>query len=60
MNSPTPIPTPESQHDSWGYDLFLYGNEQILRGSDNGTLVAFAAIAFQQIRGKSEPPCCSA
>ncbi len=35
-----------------GYELLLYGNEQILRGSDNGTLVAFAAIAFQQIRGR--------
>lgn len=37
---------------SLGYELLLYGNEQILRGSDNGTLVAFAAIAFQQIRGR--------
>jgi hypothetical protein len=40
--------------DGWGYDLLLYANEQLLRGSDNVTLVAFAALAFQQIRGKGE------
>jgi hypothetical protein len=49
-------PSDESQNNAEGlaFDLLLYGNEQILRGSDNGTLVAFAAIAFQQIRGKNE------
>jgi hypothetical protein len=53
MSSPTQQPEPPNEN--WGYDLLLYGNEQILRGSDNGTLVAFAALAFQQIRGKGEP-----
>jgi hypothetical protein len=38
--------------EGWGYELLLYGNEQIIRGSDTGTLVALGAIAFQQIRGK--------
>lgn len=46
-------PGTEADH-SLGYELLLYGNEQILRGSDNGTLVAFVAIAFQQIRGRGE------
>jgi hypothetical protein len=41
--------------EGWGYDLLLYGNEQIIRGSDTGTLVALGAIAFQQIRGKGQP-----
>jgi hypothetical protein len=41
--------------EGWGYDLLLYGNEQIIRGSDTGTLVALGAIAFQQIRGKGLP-----
>jgi hypothetical protein len=40
--------------EGWAYDLLLYGNEQILRASDNATLVAFAALAFQQVRGKNE------
>ncbi|HKB40306.1 MAG TPA: hypothetical protein VKD72_28000 [Gemmataceae bacterium] len=44
------------QPEEWGYDLLLYGHEQILRGSDTGVLVAFAAIAFQQIRGGETPP----
>lgn len=45
----------ESQpDDSWGYELLLYGNEQILRGSDNGTLVAFAGIALVEIRGDAQ------
>ena len=38
--------------EGWGYDLLLYGNEQIIRGSDTGTLVAFGSIAFQELRGK--------
>jgi hypothetical protein len=33
----------------------MYGMEHIVRGSDTGTLVAFAALAFQQIRGKADP-----
>jgi len=33
----------------------MYGMEHLVRGSDTGTLVAFAALAFQQIRGKIEP-----
>jgi hypothetical protein len=52
--APGPQPAPEPTPDTWGFDLLLYGNEQILRGSDHGTLVAFGAIAFQQLRGKSE------
>lgn len=41
--------------DNWGYDLLLYGNEHIIRGSDTGTLVAFGAIAFQELRGDGKP-----
>jgi hypothetical protein len=44
----------ESAAESRAFELLLYGNEQIIAGSDNGTLVAFAALAFQQIRGKGE------
>jgi hypothetical protein len=46
-----PAPRPED----WSYDLLLYGNEQLLRASDNAALVAFAAIAFQEIRGEKMP-----
>jgi hypothetical protein len=46
---------PAPQREDWGHDLLLYGNEQILRGSDNGVLVAFAALAFQEIRGDKLP-----
>jgi hypothetical protein len=48
---------PSTDHDhqalpeNWGYDLLMYGNEHIIRGSDTGTLVAFGAIAFQELRG---------
>lgn len=52
--APAP-PSAESPTDSWGFELLMYGNEQMIQGSDNGTLVAFAALAFQQIRGKGEP-----
>jgi hypothetical protein len=45
-----------TQPDDRGYDLWLYGHEQMLRGSDNGVLVAFAALAFQQIRGGEPQP----
>src|SRR5262245_19311838 len=44
------------QPQEWGFDLLLYGHEQILRGSDTGVLVAFAALAFQQIRGGEARP----
>ncbi len=47
--------TPAALPEDWGYDLLLYGQEQILRASDNGVLVAFAAIAFQDIRGDKLP-----
>lgn len=55
-SSAGPPPAPGSPHtpEGWGYDLLLYANEQLLRGSDNVTLVAFAGLAFQQIRGKGE------
>jgi hypothetical protein len=42
----------ETLPENWGYDLLLYGNEHIIRGSDTGTLVAFGAIAFQELKGK--------
>lgn len=41
--------------ENWGYDLLRYGNEEIIRGSDTGTLVAFGAIAFQELRGDALP-----
>jgi hypothetical protein len=41
--------------DNWGYDLLRYGNEEIIRGSDTGTLVAFGAIAFQELKGDALP-----
>lgn len=50
-----PPPDPDGRPDGWGYELLMYGNEQMIQGADNGTLVAFAALAFQQIRGKGEP-----
>src|SRR5262249_40441048 len=40
----------------WGYDLLLSGQDEVLRGSDTGVLVAFAALAFQQIRGGGPRP----
>jgi hypothetical protein len=52
---PTPTEDTNSTEDR-GYDLWLYGHEQMLRGSDNGVLVAFAALAFQQIRGGETQP----
>jgi len=52
MQPPTDkLEQPEPPDEDRGYDLVLYGHEQILRASDNGVLVAFAALAFQQIRG---------
>jgi hypothetical protein len=45
-----------TQPEDRGYDLWLYGHEQMLRGADSGVLVAFAALAFQQIRGGETQP----
>jgi hypothetical protein len=45
----------EPDQNERAYNLLLYGNEQMIQGSDNVTLVAFAALAYQQIRGKGEP-----
>jgi hypothetical protein len=49
-----PNEDPGGKPDDWGYDLLLYGNEQMLRASDSGVLVAFAAVAFQEIRGEKQ------
>ncbi|QDV35084.1 hypothetical protein [Tautonia plasticadhaerens] len=51
MSSPSQDSSPP---DPVGQELLFFGNEEILRGSDNGTLVAFAAIAFQELRGGGE------
>jgi hypothetical protein len=48
-------PENASLPEGWGYDLLLYGNDQIIRGSDTGTLVALGSIAFQELRGKGLP-----
>jgi len=53
---PSKIDEVQAQPEEWGYELLIYGHEQILRGSDNGVLVAFAALAFQQIRGGEPKP----
>jgi len=54
---PQPAATPGAEESGeMGYDLLLYGTEQVMRGSDNGVLVAFAALAFQQIRGGEPRP----
>src|SRR5262245_639015 len=51
------VPTEETAHPrEWGYDLLMYGQEEILKGSDTAVLVAFAALAFQQIRGGEPQP----
>ncbi len=48
-------PEPEAPaDDSTVLDMLLFGTQEIVRGSDTGTLGAFAALAFQQIRGKGE------
>jgi hypothetical protein len=48
-----PDPEPESEV-SWS-ELLSFGTEQILKGTDTGTLVAFAALAFNGMRDKKEP-----
>lgn len=45
----------EMTDDTMVLEMLLYGTQEVVRGSDTGTLGAFAALAFQQIRGKSEP-----
>jgi hypothetical protein len=52
---PTHNPDSQGLPENWGYDLLLYGNDQIIRGSDTGTLVALGAIAFQELKGKALP-----
>jgi hypothetical protein len=51
----TPVPASVATDDGRAQDFFQYGLEEILRGSDTGILVAFAAIAFQQIRDDKQP-----
>jgi hypothetical protein len=43
------------ESDEFGADLLVYGTDEILKGTDTATLVAFAALAYQQIKGKGEP-----
>src|SRR5262245_59764161 len=51
------VPTEETAHPrGWGYDLLLTGQEEVLKSSDTAVLVAFAALAFQQIRGGDPLP----
>lgn len=50
-------PSNAPQHpaiEGYEYDLLIYGKELILRGSNQGTLVAVAAIALQSVRPKAE------
>jgi hypothetical protein len=54
MQPPPKFESPE-QPENWGYDLLLYGNEHITRGSDTGTLIAFGAIAIQELQEKTQP-----
>jgi hypothetical protein len=46
---------PEQESEEFGADLLVYGTDEILKGTDTATLVAFAALAYQQIKGKGEP-----
>jgi hypothetical protein len=52
-----PVADQQHQHESeeFGADLLVYGTDEILKGTDTATLVAFAALAYQQIKGKGEP-----
>jgi hypothetical protein len=52
--APEPVRHDEMTDDTMVLEMLLYGTQEIVRGSDTGTLGAFAALAFQQIRGKSE------
>lgn len=53
---PSPEESPEPQTEEWGQELLLHGQEQMLRGADTGVLVAFAAMAFQELRGGDKLP----
>src|SRR5262249_27496199 len=43
------------QGDDKGYDLLLYGQEEVLRASEMAVLAAFAALAYQQLREEKGP-----
>jgi ABC-type Fe3+ transport system permease subunit len=59
---PRTTPRPYASHlgdaasinDANATDLLVYGTDEILKGTDTATLVAFAALAYQQIKGKGE------
>jgi hypothetical protein len=51
----TDVSENQSLPESWGYELLLYGNDHIVRGSDTGTLVALGSLAFQGLKGKGLP-----
>jgi hypothetical protein len=53
--APGPAETPATEPEDLAHDLLLYGNEEMLRGSDTGVLVAFAAIALKELKGDKEP-----
>jgi hypothetical protein len=46
----------DPQAEEWGRELLLQGQEHMLRGADTGVLVAFAAMAFQELRGGEKQP----
>lgn len=46
----------DPQAEEWGRELLLHGQEHMLRGADTGVLVAFAAMAFQELRGGEKLP----
>src|SRR5215468_889645 len=52
VNEQAPAEDPGRAHD-----LLMLGSDHVLRGSDTGVLVAFAAIAFAEIRGDKKPHC---
>jgi hypothetical protein len=51
---PTASEGPAAEPDELAHEMLLYGNEHILRGSDTGVLVAFAAIALKELKGDKE------
>jgi hypothetical protein len=53
--APASSAAPATEPDELAHDMLLYGNEHILRGSDTGVLVAFAAIALKELKGDKEP-----
>jgi hypothetical protein len=50
-----PVRVEETTDDATVLEMLLFGTQEIVRGSDTGTLGAFASLAFQQIRGKGLP-----